>query len=89
MAILFFGTQAVVATFIGEVFPADIRTTALAFCGSAPLTLGFAIFPSVVPAVIGAVGWAWGLSLVVIPLLVASAAIAQFLPNVKSGHGAE
>jgi MFS family permease len=89
MAILFFGTQAVVATFIGEVFPAEIRTTALAFCGSAPLTLGFAIFPSVVPAVIGAVGWAWGLTLVVIPLLLVSAGVAQLLPNVRSGHDAQ
>jgi MFS family permease len=85
MAILFFGTQAVVATFIGDVFPADIRTTALAFCGSAPLTLGFAVFPSIVPAVIAALGWPLGLTLVVVPLLLASALIALTLPNVRSG----
>jgi MFS family permease len=85
MAIFFFGSQAVVATFIGEVFPADIRTTALAACGSAPLTFGFGAFPVIVPAVIGLVGWSWGLTLVVVPLLVGAGLIALLLPNVRSG----
>lgn len=88
MAMFFFGSQAVVATFIGEVFPADIRTTALAVCGSTPLSLGFAVFPTVVPTVIAAMGWTLGLTLVVVPLLVGSGVIALLLPNQRSGLAA-
>lgn len=84
-AALFFGSQAVAPVVVAEAFPTEIRATALAICASAPLALGFAIFPSIVPIIVGAVGWREGLSLVVAPLLFGSAAIALFLPNRRSG----
>ena len=50
-----------------------------------PLTLGFAVFPMLVPLAIGRVGWEAGLSLVVVPLLLASVVAALCLPNRPSG----
>jgi putative MFS transporter len=84
-AALFFGSQAVVAVFVAEIFPREIRATALAVCASAPLSLGFAIFPAVVPIVVGQLGWSAGLTVVVLPLLICSACLAGFLPNRASG----
>lgn len=84
-AALFFGSQAVVIVFVAELFPAQIRARALALCASAPLSLGFAVFPLVVPMAVGAVGWQMGLTIVVIPLLAASGLIALALPNRPSG----
>jgi MFS family permease len=84
-AALFFGSQAVVIVFVAELFPAAIRTRALAICASAPLSLGFALFPLVVPAAVTALGWQAGLSAVVIPLLAGAGLIALLLPNRASG----
>lgn len=84
-ATLFFGSQAVVSVFIAEIFPREVRATALAVCASAPLSLGFALFPALVPLVVDAAGWQWGLTLVVVPLLVMSALLAGILPNRASG----
>lgn len=88
MAALFFGSQAVMPVLLAELFPAEVRTTALALCASAPLSLGFAVFPLVVPAVVASRGWPMGLSIVVIPLLVAAGLIALLLPNRRSGLAA-
>lgn len=87
-AAFFFGSQAVSAVFVAELFPASIRASALAICASAPLSLGFAVFPLIVPAVVSVVGWPVGLSLVVVPLLTAAGLIAFLLPNRASGLAA-
>lgn len=84
-AALFFGSQAVVAVFVAELFPRDVRATGLAVCASAPLSLGFAIFPAIVPMVVEHAGWNLGLTLVVLPLLLCSALMAALLPNRASG----
>ena len=87
-AAFFFGSQAVVAVLIAELFPARVRTSALAICASAPLSLGFAVFPLLVPAVVGAAGWRGGLTLVVVPLLTAAGLLALLLPKRASGMAA-
>lgn len=84
-AALFFGSQAVVIVFVAELFPAAFRARALALCASAPLSLGFAVFPLIVPVAVRAVGWQMGLTIVVIPLLAAAGLIALALPNRPSG----
>lgn len=84
-AALFFGSQAVVAVFVAELFPRDIRATALATCASAPLSLGFAVFPALVPMVVERMDWNLGLTVVVLPLLLCSALMAALLPNRPSG----
>jgi MFS family permease len=85
MATMFYGSQAVVPVLVAEIYPTSIRASGLAICASAPLTLGFAVFPMVVPAAISSVGWEVGLSIVVVPLLLASTVAALFLPNRRSG----
>ena len=85
MATMFYGSQAVVPVLIAEIYPTSIRASGLAICASAPLTLGFAVFPMVVPMAIASVGWEVGLSIVVVPLLLASTVAALFLPNRRSG----
>lgn len=85
MAGLFFGSQAVFPALVSEIFPAQVRATALAVCVSAPLSLSFALFPLIVPIVVVAHGWPSGLSIVVVPLLLGAALTALVLPNRRSG----
>lgn len=85
-AALFYGAIAVLSMLAAEIFPYQIRATALATCASAPLSLGFAVFPLIVPRVIERTGWEMGLTLAVLPLLLLSAASALLLPNKKSGE---
>jgi hypothetical protein len=85
-AALFYGAMAVLPVLIAEIFPPEIRATALGTCASAPLSLGFAVFPIVVPPVIEATGWEMGLSLVVLPLLILGGLTALLLPNRRSGE---
>jgi MFS family permease len=88
-AALFYGSLAVLPVLIAEIFPQEVRASALSACASAPLSLGFAVFPLVVPFVVGAVGWQLGFTLVICPLLLVAVIAALFLPNRKSGIGLE
>ena len=85
MATMFYGSNAVVPVLVAEIYPTSVRASGLAICASAPLTLGFAVFPMVVPLAIGRAGWEAGLSIVVVPLLVAATLAALALPNRRSG----
>ena len=86
-AALFYGSLAVLPVLIAEIFPREVRASALSVCASAPLSLGFAVFPLMVPLVVGAVGWQMGFSLVICPLLLVSALAGLLLPNHPSGMG--
>ncbi|MFT6287216.1 MAG: MFS family permease [Alcanivorax sp.] len=86
-AALFYGSLAVLPVLIAEIFPQEVRVSALSACASAPLSLGFAVFPMVVPFVVGLVGWQLGFTVIICPLLVVSVIAAMFLPNRKSGMG--
>ncbi len=81
----FYGSNAVVGALLADLYPTRMRTTGYAVCGSAPLTLGFALFPAIVPLVVKAIGWQWAFSLAIVPLLFVSAVAALMLPNIKSG----
>ena len=81
----FYGVNGVIATLLTELYPTRIRTTAFAVCGSAPLSIGFAVYPMVVPIAVGALGWQWALTVAIAPLLLVSAALALMLPNLRSG----
>jgi MFS family permease len=81
----FYGSNAVVGALLTDLYPTRMRTTSYAACGSAPLSLGFAVFPSVVPLAVNAVGWQWAFTLLIAPLLLVSAAAALVLPNQRSG----
>lgn len=86
MGILFFGSNAVIIVLVAEVFPTAVRATAIAVCGSAPLSMGFAVFPLVVPWLVATLGWSGGLTAVAVPLLLLAAGAALFLPNRASGE---
>ncbi len=84
MAIFFYGAMAVLPLLVAEIFPPELRATALGACASAPLSLGFALFPLIVPAVIGHLGWVWALTIVVAPALALAALTALLLPSLNS-----
>ena len=88
-AALFYGSLAVLPVLIAEIFPQEVRASALSACASAPLSLGFAVFPLVVPFLVGSLGWQTGLSIVICPLLFIAIIAAMFLPNRPSGMGLE
>lgn len=85
-AAFFFGSQAVIAVLVAEIFPARVRTTAIAVCGSAPLSIGFAVFPMIVPGAVAQLGWSAGLGAVVLPLLIGAGLVTLLLPNRPSGQ---
>lgn len=82
----FYGSNAVVGTLLTELYPTRMRTTAYAVCGSAPLTLGFALFPAIVPQFVTNVGWQWTFSVLIAPLLLVASAAALALPKLQSGQ---
>ena len=84
-AALFYGSLAVLPVLVAEIFPQEVRASALSICASAPLSLGFAIFPLIVPLVVAQVGWSMGFTVVVCPLLIIATFAALFLPNRASG----
>ena len=84
-AALFYGSLAVLPVLIAEIFPQEVRASALSVCASAPLSLGFAVFPLLVPFAVSAIGWQMSFTVVICPLLLASVMSALFLPNRKSG----
>lgn len=85
-AAFFYGSNAVVGALLTELFPTRMRTTAFAVCGSAPLSIGFASFPALVPLVVGVHGWQMTFTLLIAPLLLVSAAAALTLPKILSGQ---
>ncbi len=86
MAMFFYGAMAVLPVLVAEVFPIELRATALGACASAPLSLGFALFPLIVPFVVAKAGWAWAFSAVVTPALVGAALFALLLPSLRSSE---
>jgi MFS family permease len=76
----------VVGALLADLFPTRMRTTAYAVCGSAPLTIGFALYPALVPLAVGQIGWQWAFSLMIAPMLFVSALAALALPRIVSGR---
>lgn len=81
----FYGSNAVVGALLTDLYPTRMRTTAYAACGSAPLSLGFALFPALVPLVVQSIGWQWTFSVMIAPLLLIAAVAALALPRIASG----
>ncbi len=72
MTFFFYGAYAVIATFIAENYPADLRATATSFSGSFAVNLGLGLGPFALSEVIAAVNWEWAFTLcAVIPVVVA------------------
>lgn len=88
-AMFFYGTAAVLTTFITEIFPTRVRATAVAVVAGIGINLGFAIFPVVVATLIESVGWEIAFTLAVVPSLVLAGLFTLFLPNLRSGADLE
>lgn len=85
----FYGSNAVVGALLTDLYPTRMRTTAYAACGSAPLSLGFALFPALVPLAVQSVGWQWAFTVMIAPLLLIAALAALALPRIASGSEIE
>ena len=87
MAAFFYGTAAVLTTYIAEIFPTRVRATAVAVVAGVSINLGFAIFPVLVAALVErlGLGWQWTFSLVAAPCLFVVGWATALQPNLRSG----
>ncbi len=65
----FYGSSAILVIFLVELFPAELRATAAAVSGSAAISAGFMTFPLLAVLAVDHMGWAMGLSVVIVPAL--------------------
>jgi MFS family permease len=81
MTFFFYGAYAVIATFIAENFPPELRATAASFSGSFAVNLGLGLGPFGLSEVIAALGWQWAFTFcAVIPVIVAGCTFLALKP---------
>ena len=85
MAMFFYGTSAVLTIFVSELFPTNIRATAVGAVAGMGINLGFAIYPVIVANLVGLHGWKIAFTLAIVPSLFAAGLATLFQPNLKSG----
>ncbi len=89
MTFFFYGTIAVLQTYLAEVFPTRVRATAVAFVAGVGINMGFAIYPLVVGALVGVIGWQWAFTVTVVPSLLLTGFSTLMQVNVRSGERLE
>ena len=89
MTFFFYGAIAVLQTYLAEVFPTRVRATAVAFVAGIGINLGFALYPLVVGALVGRIGWQWAFTVTVIPSLLLTGLSTLMQVNVRSGERLE
>ena len=73
MTLFFYGAYAVMATFIAENFPAELRATAASFSGTLAINLGFGLGPLAITYAATNFGWNMGYTFVgIIPIILAA-----------------
>jgi len=77
----FYGSSAILIIYLLELFPPELRATAAAVSGSAAISAGFMTFPVIAVLAVDHVGWAKGLSLVIVPALFGSGIMLLALPR--------
>lgn len=81
MTFFFYGAYAVIATFIAENYPAELRATATSFAGSFAVNLGLGLGPFALSEVIAAVSWQWAFTCcAVVPIIVAGGIFLMLKP---------
>jgi MFS family permease len=88
-AMFFYGTAAVLTTYVTEIFPTAVRATAVAMVAGVGINLGFALYPMLVAGLVESIGWSKAFTLSVVPSLLVAGAIVLALPNLRSGHELE
>jgi MFS family permease len=84
-AMFFYGTAAVLTTYVTEIFPTYIRATAVAMVAGVGINSGFAVYPSLVAGLVESIGWSKAFTFTVVPSLTVVGLIVLALPNVRSG----
>jgi len=81
MTFFFYGAYAVIATFIAENFPAELRATATSFSGSFAVNLGMGLGPLALSLVIEALDWEWAFTYcAVVPVIMAGCIFMMLKP---------
>ena len=80
--IFLWGLRAVMATFIAENFPAELRATAASFSGTLAINLGFGLGPLAITYAATIFGWNMGYTYVGITPIILAAIIFMFLKPV-------
>jgi len=81
MTFFFYGAYAVIATFIAENYPAELRATAASFSGSFAVNLGLGLGPFGLSEVIAVLDWKWAFTLcAMIPVIVAGCTFLALKP---------
>ncbi|WP_439532241.1 MFS transporter [Polymorphobacter sp.] len=81
LSIFYYGTAAILITFVLESFPEHLRATAAAVCGTACVSASMASFPLLVAHLVPMLGWTMTFSLIVVPSLLLSALAIAGLPR--------
>jgi MFS family permease len=88
-AMFFYGTAAVLTTYVAEIFPTRVRATAVAVVAGSGINLGFAIFPVLVAALVESHGWHAAFTIAVIPSLLLAGLVTLAMPNLASNSALE
>lgn len=81
LGIFYYGTAAILITYVLEAFPDGMKATAAAVCGTACVSGAMASFPIIVAYLVPGLGWLWTFSFLVVPSLVISALAMCCLPR--------
>jgi MFS family permease len=85
MTFFFYGAYAVIATFIAENFPPELRATATSFSGSFAVNLGLGLGPWLLSEVIAQINWEWAFTVAaVIPVILAGTIFLALKPVPRS-----
>ena len=82
MSFFFYGAYAVMATFIAENFPAELRATAASFSGTLAINSGFGLGPLAIGIASTQLGWNEGFTMISIIPIILAAIIFMFLKPV-------
>jgi putative MFS transporter len=88
-AMFFYGTAAVLTTFIAEIFPTHIRATAVGVVAGGGINVGFALYPLLVAELVEMRGWQMAFTVAIVPSLALAGLCMFFLPNLRSGEELE
>ena len=85
MAMFFYGTSAVLTTFVSELFPTNIRATAVGAVAGMGINIGFALYPLLVAILVENHGWQLTFTVTIVPSLFIAGLVTLFQPNLPSG----
>jgi len=86
LSIFYYGTSAILITFVLEAFPVHLRATAAAVCGTACVSGSMATFPVLVAYLVPGLGWQTTFSVIVPPALLISTLAISKMPRTFAPH---